>query len=255
MAERPGELRKLPDVLPRARVAHQWWGHAVGWKNYHEQWISEGFAQYFAALYAEKDLESERDAEPAAPDAAHRDRRSQTRARCYLGYRLGHIRADERVFRSIIYNKAAMVLHMLRRLVGDKAFFAGVRTFYEQWKFKKAGTDDFRVRRWSSASGRDLNRFFETWIYGTAIPTTKFSVHVTRRVRRGPVRAARRSGGRAGHRHDRIQHRRDQRKSIVPLADKVTERTLPLKGAVRSITANADNGALVEIVGEVIAGF
>ena len=33
-------------------LAHQWWGQAVGWKNYHEQWISEGFAQYFAALYA-----------------------------------------------------------------------------------------------------------------------------------------------------------------------------------------------------------
>ena len=45
----------------------------------------------------------------------------------YLGYRLGHIQGDERVFRAIIYNKAAMVLHMLRRLVGDEAFFAGVR--------------------------------------------------------------------------------------------------------------------------------
>ena len=36
-------------------VAHQWWGQAVGWKNYHEQWLSEGLAQYFAALYAAED--------------------------------------------------------------------------------------------------------------------------------------------------------------------------------------------------------
>ena len=36
-------------------IAHQWWGHAVGWKNYHEQWLSEGLAQYFAVLYAGTD--------------------------------------------------------------------------------------------------------------------------------------------------------------------------------------------------------
>ena len=36
-------------------VAHQWWGQAVGWKNYHEQWLSEGLAQYFAVLYAGTD--------------------------------------------------------------------------------------------------------------------------------------------------------------------------------------------------------
>ena len=43
----------------------------------------------------------------------------------YLGYRLGHIKSDSRVFRAVIYNKAAMVLHMLRRMVGDEAFFRG----------------------------------------------------------------------------------------------------------------------------------
>src|SRR5207245_10015972 len=41
-------------------LAHQWWGQAVGWRNYHEQWISEGFAQYFAALYAQRDRKSTR---------------------------------------------------------------------------------------------------------------------------------------------------------------------------------------------------
>ena len=45
----------------------------------------------------------------------------------YLGYRLGHIKSDSRVFRAVIYNKAAMVLHMLRRLVGDEVFFRGIR--------------------------------------------------------------------------------------------------------------------------------
>ena len=113
-----------PTFFLAHEVAHQWWGHAVGWKNYHEQWISEGFAQYFAALYAEKDLDAS-----VLPNMLRQMRRTaiaqSTQGPIYLGYRLGHIRADERVFRSIIYNKAAMVLHMLRQLVGDEAFFAG----------------------------------------------------------------------------------------------------------------------------------
>ena len=75
----------------------------------------------------------------------------------YLGYRLGHIKGDGRVFRALVYNKGAMVLHMLRRLVGDEAFFAGLRQFYATWQFRKAGTDDFRVAM-EKASGRDLTR-------------------------------------------------------------------------------------------------
>ncbi len=87
----------------------------------------------------------------------------------YLGYRLGHIKSDSRVFRAVIYNKAAMVLHMLRRLVGDEAFFRGIRSFYAEWRFRKAGTDDFRVAM-TRASGQDLTAFFEAWIFRTAIP-------------------------------------------------------------------------------------
>ena len=240
----PVSFDNYPTFFLAHEVAHQWWGHAVGWKNYHEQWISEGFAQYFAALYAEKDLESN-----VLPNLLRQMRHTAIAASgqgpVYLGYRLGHIRADERVFRSVIYNKAAMVLHMLRRLVGDEAFFSGVRSFYEQWKFKKAGTDDFR-QVMERASGRDLSRFFETWIYGSSIPRIKFGTHLS-----------------ADSAHVRFEQRGDPadvaitvaiaytsgttEEVIIVLADKLTERALPLKGTVRSITANADNGALVEI--------
>ena len=49
----PAAFDDFPDFFIAHELAHQWWGQAVGWKNYHEQWLSEGFAQYFAALYAE----------------------------------------------------------------------------------------------------------------------------------------------------------------------------------------------------------
>ena len=41
----------------------------------------------------------------------------------YLGYRLGHIRNDGRIFRALVYNKGALTLHMLRKLIGDDVFF------------------------------------------------------------------------------------------------------------------------------------
>src|SRR4030095_8589313 len=96
----------------------------------------------------------------------------------YLGYRLGHIQGDDRIFRAVAYNKGAMVLHMLRRLMGDDAFFGGIRTFYKEWRFKKAGTDDFQ-RAMEKAAGRDLQRFFDAWIFGSDIPRLKFSYQVS----------------------------------------------------------------------------
>jgi hypothetical protein len=77
----------------------------------------------------------------------------------YLGYRLGHIKGESRVFRALVYNKGALVLHMLRRLIGDEAFFAGVRRYYRDHRFTKAGTDDLRTAM-EAESGRTLTRFF-----------------------------------------------------------------------------------------------
>ena len=64
----------------------------------------------------------------------------------YLGYRLGHIKGESRVFRALVYNKGAMVLHMLRRLMGDEAFFAGLRDFYATWRYTQGGHRRFPRR-------------------------------------------------------------------------------------------------------------
>ena len=240
----PVSFENFPAFFLAHEVAHQWWGQAVGWKNYHEQWLSEAFAQYFAALYAEKD----RDGSPV-PNLLRQMRRTAIDASpngpVYLGYRLGHIQGDDRIFRAIVYNKGAMVLHMLRRLVGDEAFFSGIRAFYLQWKYKKAGTDDFR-KAMETATGRDLQRFFDTWIFGSTIPRVKFSYRLSETeatVRfevpdeavEVPITVT-------------VTYDSGATENIVvQLADNHTERTIPLKGRVRTIAANADNAALVEI--------
>jgi aminopeptidase N len=157
-------------------IAHQWWGHGVGWMNYHDQWLSEGFAQYFAALYANKNR-----GDGVFQSVLRRMQRWALRESdqgpVHLGYRVGHIKNDGRAFRAVVYNKAAMVLHMMRLTLGDDAFFGGIRRFYLSSRFRKVGSEDFRIAM-EEESGRDLQRFFERWIYNATLPQIAFSYRV-----------------------------------------------------------------------------
>ena len=165
----PASFDDFPDFFLAHELAHQWWGQAVGWQNYHEQWLSEGFAQYFAALYAERSRGPEVFGD-VVRQLARWTLAESDQGPVYLGYRLGHLRGEGRVFRALVYNKGGIVLHMLRRMMGDEAFFAGVRRFYREYRFRKAGTEDFR-HALEADSGRSLEPFFNRWIYGQDTPT------------------------------------------------------------------------------------
>jgi hypothetical protein len=226
-------------------VAHQWWGQAVGWKNYHEQWLSEGFAQYFAALFAEKERGPETfgsvirqmrrwamDMSPQGP--------------VYLGYRLGHIRGEGRVFRALVYNKGAMVLHMLRRLMGDDAFFAGLRDFYTTWRYKKAGTDDLRAAMEKAAGGRSLERFFDRWIFSSGIPVVRFTSTIE-------GTAVKLRFDQRGEVYDipitvTITYTDGTTEDVVvAVTDRTVERTVEGKKQIRAVEANKDGAALADV--------
>ena len=144
----PASFSDFPEFFLAHELAHQWWGQAVGWKNYHEQWLSEGFAQYFAALYAEQARGAGRLRQHDAAHAAVRRWRSRTRARSTSATGSATSAATAALFRAVVYNKGAVVLHMLRRLVGDEAFFRGVRRFYDDWRFQQG-----RHRRLAAGDG------------------------------------------------------------------------------------------------------
>ncbi|CAN5795219.1 hypothetical protein BH24ACI5_BH24ACI5_20610 [soil metagenome] len=241
----PVNFDNYPSFFMAHEIAHQWWGQAVGWKNYHEQWLSEGFAQYFATLYAERKL-----APGVATTVLRRMRetaiRESSNGPIYLGYRLGHIQADARIFRSLVYNKAAMVLHMLRRLIGDEAFFAGVRTFYSEWQYRKAGTNDLMAVM-ERVSGRELSRFFDAWVFGQAVPTVRFTYRIESQT--VVLRLEQRNPPVPLPISVRLQYRSGRTETILVQTDAtVTDHTVQLTEPLRSAVANADHGALVTMV-------
>jgi len=120
-----------------------------------------------------------------------------------------------------------------------------MRAFYQQWKFKKAGTDDFR-QVMERAAGRNLERFFAMWVFGSDIPRIKFTSHLS--ATEATVRFEQLGTVVDAPVTVTITYESGTVESVVvPLTEKQTEQTIPLKGRVRTITANADNAALVEI--------
>jgi aminopeptidase N len=160
-----------------------------------------------------------------------------------LGYRLGLIQGQGRIFRAIIYNKGASVLHMLRRFVGDEAFFNGLRRFYSEQKFQKAGTDDFE-RAMETASGRSLDRFFDRWIHGSDIPTLRYSSTIqpsevlvqfdqdSNMIFDVPVTVT-------------LQYPDGRLQDVtVSVSDAHVEQRIPTRGTVRDVQINRDSAAL-----------
>lgn len=243
----PAAFEAYPEFFLAHEIAHQWWGQAIGWRNYHEQWLSEGFSQYFAAMYAGH-------ARGAATMASvlRQMRRTAIEATeqgpIYLGYRVGHIFNDGKVHRALVYNKAGATLHMLRRLVGDEAFFRGLRQFYADWRYRKAGTEDFRLTM-EAVSGRSLERFFDRWIHGSTLPSVRWAWRVEQGPE-GPELAL--HVEQAGELFDfalpltLTYEGRPSATVAVPVTERVVDVRLPLAGILRGVEFDKDDGPLFE---------
>jgi len=141
-------------------TAHQWFGDAVTEADWPDVWLSEGFATYLTHVYAEN-----ADGPEAMVAGMEADRREVIRfhstepemAMVPVG-----IEDPNLMLNPNAYQKGAWLLHMLRRQMGEEAFWSGIRTFYQENRNGNASTDDFR-RVMEEASGQDLAGFFQQW--------------------------------------------------------------------------------------------
>ncbi len=163
-------------------VAHQWWGEGIRWESYHDQWLSEGFAEYSAWQYlqlAEGNKLFFRRLEKAQDDILDARNylfgKGPTTGSLWLGWRASTSETRGDYFR-LTYEKGAWILHMLRNLLIDfktmneDKFKAVLREFYRRFEGQKANTEDFRETL-EEMTGESFQWFFDQWVYGADIPT------------------------------------------------------------------------------------
>ena len=132
-------------------LAHSWWGNAVSPKTWKDIWLNEGFATYSEALYWEMQSGFEALQTTLIPKFAK--------------FSSGTLYSPgDQLFTRLVYDKGAWVLHMLRKEVGDSAFFEIIRNYFETYKYKNADTEDFK-NICEKISGKKLKFFFDQWIY------------------------------------------------------------------------------------------
>lgn len=183
----------VQEVTPH-EVAHQWWGHAVGWASYHDQWLSEGFAEFSAGLFMQKAVGPdwrkdyiqfwdrlrlrilEKNNFGVAPNDA---------GPLWMGLRLASPRT-ENAYQNVTYPKGAYVLQMLRSLMfspddQDKAFIGMMHDFVNYHREHPASTESFKAvaekhmtKVMDVAKNGRLDWFFDEWVYGTQVPKYHF---------------------------------------------------------------------------------
>lgn len=169
----PATFWDVPGFFLAHELAHQWWGQGVAGQNYHERWLSEAMAQYAAALWVRHRLGDEM-FRTVMDRMARWARRHSDQGPIHLGHRLGHLQADSQIYRAVVYDKGAWVLHMLRQLVGDEPFSRALTAVQRDHRFDKMGSEHLRAAL-EKESGLDLEPYFREWVYDVALPELRVS--------------------------------------------------------------------------------
>ena len=203
-----GELHTGEAELFRSHeVAHQWWGAAVDWESYRDQWISEGFAQYAAALHTligmgkEQQFADMLDAwrldvlgevnigqavglkHYGFTPAVIRKSDGHLSGPVVVGYRLAT--SDTPMdYRLLVYEKGGFILHMVRMMLtdlktgNDERFRALMRKFASDHLHEAASTRAFEAAV-SRAFDEPMGWFFDQWVYGVDVPTYRPELKVS----------------------------------------------------------------------------
>lgn len=147
----PGDVQDGRQRRNVHELAHHWYGDKVTCRTFEHLWINEGFATYAEALWEE-----------------HRFGTAPYHS-LVNSWTVSHIRPvvgpDSDTFSGgIVYRKGGWILHMLRKVMGDTAFFTSIRRLHEDHAYSTVVSSDFQVIC-EQESGLDLNPFFTQWLY------------------------------------------------------------------------------------------
>ena len=170
-AEKPYVERKMREGVVRHETAHQWFGDAVTERDWPDIWLSEGFATYFdGVIGAALDGDSVLANAMRANAEAYFKSDVTDRPIVDSGYAADPIK----LLNANSYPKGAWVLHMLRGVVGDSAFFRGLRAYYQTYRDSNATSEDFE-HAMERASHTDLGWFFQQWLHQPGYPQLEVS--------------------------------------------------------------------------------
>jgi aminopeptidase N len=159
------------DELLAHELAHSWFGDDLTCQWWSDIWLNEGFATYMQAAWDEHEL--------GMSDFLYRDVLSNQRQ--YLGAGQGKGRRPtvtakfedpDDLFDSYIYARGAGILHMLRRILGDDAWWRGLRLYVQKYPHQAVTTEQFRAAL-EESSGQKLDWFFDQWVYRMGHPVLR----------------------------------------------------------------------------------
>jgi len=190
---------QLSDFFRGHESSHQWWGHQVGWKSYHDQWLSEGFADFSGFLYIqyrqnmkESLAQFRHDKELLSRDDRNLHK-TETLGPIWMGQRILSSETDGRSYQDLIYSKGAYVLQMIRQMMMDPRnpdpehiFKETMQDYCKTFDNQAASTEDFKaIVEKHMTPGMDLDGnhkmdwFFNQYVYGTGIPQYTLHVNLT----------------------------------------------------------------------------
>ena len=155
------------DDIVAHELAHHWWGDLVTCKHWTEIWLNESFATYSEYLWREHTRGSDEARFAIFQDFLtylNEDFSSHRRPILYRQYRYSEELMDRHA-----YEKGACVLHMLRHVLGDDAFFRSMARYLSKFAFGVAETNDLKTAI-EEVTGKNLHWFFDQWIYSAGYP-------------------------------------------------------------------------------------
>lgn len=150
------------DYLVAHELAHQWWGNLVTCETWSDFWLNEGMVTFLTAAYKERQWgRDEYDRERAIARLRYERTLAEGKDRRLVSR---DWKLPEEMSGPITYSKGALVLHLLRVHLGEKAFWEGLRDFTRAGAGGSVDSKDLRAAL-EKASGKDLETFFDQWVY------------------------------------------------------------------------------------------